>query len=109
MILRRIGVGSAAKLAGVMYALIGLIVGLVVALISLAGSSLLGATPEADIPSWFGAAFGVGAVVLFPILYGIMGVIAGVILAVFYNLAAGMAGGVELELQDAGRAAAAVR
>ncbi len=47
----------------------------------------------------FGAILGVGAVVIFPILYGVMGFIVTLVGAWLYNLAAGMVGGVELDVQ----------
>ena len=41
---------------------------------------------------------GLGAIILFPILYGIVGGIAGVIGAAVYNLAAGWVGGLEVDI-----------
>lgn len=43
--------------------------------------------------------FGVGAIIFLPIMYGIMGFIGGAIMAFVYNVVAGIAGGVELELE----------
>ena len=106
MILRRIRVGSAAKVAGVLYAVLGLIVGAIVALISLASAGMLAGARADEIPSWFGAAFGVGAIVIFPILYGVMGVVFGAIIAGLYNLVAGMVGGLDLDLEQRGPALA---
>lgn len=104
MILRRISVGSAAKVSGVMYAIFGLIVGAIVALISMVSAGLLAGAQNEDIPSWFGAAFGVGAIVIFPVLYGVMGVVIGAIAAGVYNLVAGMVGGLDLEVEQSGPA-----
>ncbi len=103
MILRRIRVGSAAKVAGVMYAILGLIVGVIVAGVSMVSAGFL-ADAQTDIPSWFGAAFGVGAIVVFPILYGVIGVVFGSIAAAIYNLVAGIAGGLSLEFDQPGPA-----
>lgn len=100
MILRRIRVGSAAKVAGVMYAILGLIVGAIVALISMVSAGFLAGAQTEDVPSWFGAAFGVGAIVIFPILYGVMGVVFGAIAAGLYNLVAGMVGGLDFEMEQ---------
>lgn len=44
-----------------------------------------------------GTVFGVGAIILFPILYGVMGLIFGAVSAALYNLFAGIVGGIELE------------
>lgn len=105
MKLRRIGVMSAAKLAGLMYALIGLIIGLIVALFSMIGAGMIAsAQHEAGMPSWVGAAFGVGAIIVLPILYGILGFIGGAITAAVYNVVAGISGGLELEFDQSGPA-----
>jgi hypothetical protein len=102
MVLRRIGVWSAAKLNGVLYACIGLVIGLVVSLASMLGA-LAGSQLSADsgfggfgVPAMF---IGVGAIVVLPVLYGVLGMIGGAIGAGVYNLAAGVFGGIELELQ----------
>jgi hypothetical protein len=99
MILRRIGVWSAAKLNGVLYALVGLLIGIVVSLLSVLGAL---ATSEMSSETGFGAFpamfIGVGAIVALPILYGLFGLIGGAIGAAIYNIVAGMMGGLELEL-----------
>lgn len=102
MILRRIRVGSAAKVIGTMYAVLGLLVGLCLALISMVSSGFLAGAESEGLPSWFGAAFGVGAIVVLPILYGVIGLLLGAIGSAVYNLVAGMVGGLQLELQSAG-------
>ncbi len=105
MKLRRIGVGSAAKMAGVMYAILGLIIGLIVALVStLSAGFLASAQNEPGMPPWLGAAFGMGAIVVFPILYGVLGAVFGAITAAVYNGVAGIAGGLHLEFDEPGPA-----
>lgn len=47
----------------------------------------------------FGPAIGVAAVIFFPILYGGLGFVTTLIAAWLYNLAAGIVGGVELDVQ----------
>jgi hypothetical protein len=47
----------------------------------------------------FGVLFGVGAIVLLPILYGCMGFVVSLVGAWLYNLAAGAVGGIELTVQ----------
>ena len=100
MQLRRIGVGSAAKVAGALYAVLGLIAGLIIALISMVSAGLLAGAQTEEVPSWLGPIFGIGAVVFFPILYGVLGVILGAVVAAVYNAVAGMVGGIELDLED---------
>lgn len=99
MQLRRIGVGSAAKGAAVLYAILGLIAGFFVAIISLVSAGFI-AGQDPDMPQWFGTVFGVGAVVVFPILYGVMGLVFGAVIAALYNAVAGIVGGVEVELLE---------
>jgi hypothetical protein len=94
MIVRRIGVWSVARMYGALLAAMGLLVGLIIALVSLAGASYLN---QAQSPSWIGPVFGVGAIVVLPICYGLFGIVAGAISAALYNIFAGMVGGVELE------------
>ena len=102
MRLNRIGIGSAAKLSGAMYGAMGLIFGVVFGLLSLLGMGLASQfaadSPEAP-PAFLGPLFGVGAIILFPLLYGVMGLIIGAISAALYNLFARMVGGLEVELQ----------
>jgi hypothetical protein len=98
MVLRRIGVLSAAKITGTVYAVFGLIAGLMFAAISLVGAGIAAAGEE---PSGaLGALFGVGAIVFFPILYGCLGFVFGALSAALYNLFSGMVGGIEVELQQ---------
>lgn len=93
MVIRRIGPLSAGKVAGVLYAGFGLIFGAIFSLVSVAGGF---ATEEAG-GAAFGALFGIGAIVLLPILYGCMGFLAAILGAWLYNVAAGLTGGVEVE------------
>jgi hypothetical protein len=51
-------------------------------------------------PKSAGVFLGVGAIILFPLLYGLMGFVVGVISGWIYNLAAKIFGGVEIELED---------
>jgi hypothetical protein len=106
-VLRRIGPLSLAKIAGLLYALGGLIGGAFISLFALAGaaSSNFGA-------SWvsFGPAFGVAAIILLPLLYGVMGFIGGLIGAAVFNVLVDVVGGIELEVvQTPVESAGAVR
>ena len=84
MVLKRIGIGSAAKLAGAVYATIGLIVGGFFALMSLAGVSLP-MEHEGAPPTWIGPVLGAGAIVALPLFYGVMGIIAGAVSAALFG------------------------
>ena len=98
MVISKIGVLSLGKILGVTYALLGLLVGGVFALISLAGAGLASASDDGTAPAFVGAMFGVGAVIFLPIFYGVMGFVGGLIGAVIYNVVAGMIGGIEMDV-----------
>ena len=90
MIITRIEPMSAAKLAGTIYAVLGLIVGLCFSLLSFMGG----------LASQFGAAgvmFGAGAVIILPIFYGVLGFIVTFVGVSIYNFAAKRVGGVEIQ------------
>ncbi len=102
MVLKSIGVLSAAKIVGVMYAVMGLIMGFVFAgLFSMIPA--MAPTGQDQIPGWIAPMFGVGSIVILPIMYGIMGFIGGAIGAVIYNVLAGAIGGLELNLETGTR------
>ncbi len=96
---KRIGPGSAFKVGLVVYAFLGLIIGVCMALFSMVAGSLGslagGGSPGARA---LGFGFGLGAIIIFPILYRIIGGIAGAIGAAVYNLAAGWVGGLEVDI-----------
>jgi len=98
MVLKSVGVMSCGKIGGTLYGLMGILLGGIFALISTLGLAL-GQSSSSGAPAWLGAFFGVGSIILFPIIYGIMGFIGGLITAVLYNVLAGFVGGIEMELQ----------
>src|SRR5260370_41525026 len=98
--LKRVGPGSAFKVGLVTYAFIGLILGICVALFSMvAGSvgSLAGGHAASARALGFG--MGLGALIIFPILYGVIGGILAAIGAVIYNLVAALGGGAAAEVR----------
>ncbi len=95
-IVKRVGVVSFGKVLGVLYALLGLIVGGLLSLLSLAG-----AFAAQNRGQGVGALmFGAGAIIIVPIFYGLIGFIGGIIVAALYNVVASIAGGIELELDQ---------
>jgi hypothetical protein len=97
MVIRRVNPLSVAKVAGVLYALMGLLIGGMLSLFFMAvgnGANL------SDRPggAFLGMLFGAGAIVVFPIGYGILGAIIAGISALLYNVVAGMIGGVEIDV-----------
>ena len=98
MVLKRVGVLSAGKIFGIVYAVFGLIAGVFLSLFSLLGLAF-GAFQDESPDVFFGLLFGIGAVVFLPVFYGVMGFIGGLLAAGIYNLVARFAGGLELELE----------
>ncbi len=101
MIIRRVSPFSVAKIAGLLYALLGLIIGACISLVMLAFGAAL---PQDEAFAGPGAAmfrvmFSAGAVVILPIMYGLFGFIMTAIMAALYNLVAGWVGGIEIDAQ----------
>lgn len=98
MTITRFHVGSVAKVFAAVHAGIGLIFGLCLAAVSMLGSGLATALgDDSGAGSFIGAFFGVGAVIVLPLLYGFFGLIGGAIGAALYNMVAGFVGGIEIE------------
>ena len=95
MVVRSVGVWSAARLYGAMTATMGLFFGGILALASMLGAGMGGSE---DVPPWLAGVFGAGAVIILPICYGVMGLIGGAIGAILYNLFASIVGGVEVDV-----------
>ncbi|MEA2723848.1 MAG: hypothetical protein QOH59_1619 [Gemmatimonadales bacterium] len=82
--IRRFGVGQTAKVVGVLYALIGVVL---VPFVLIAGMYSPNKT-----------GLGAGFALAIPILYGVLGFITTAIGCAIYNLVAGLVGGIEVEL-----------
>lgn len=90
--LRRLGILSTATVSAVAHALLGFLVGVAVATVSLVGRRL-------PLPGPLGAMTGVIALVVVPLVYAVIGFAFGAVLAAAYNLAARLTGGVKLLLE----------
>ncbi len=97
---RKVGIGSLAKILGFLYAAIGVIAGAVISLASLAGAAFGQAAggEEGAAAAVIGLVFGVGAIIVLPIFYGVMGLVGGLIMGAVYNIAAGVVGGIKIDL-----------
>jgi len=100
MVIKRVGVLSLAKLMGLLYAGIGLIIGACFALFSVVGGGamLAGGSEEAAMGGGMMMGMGVGMLVFAPLFYGIAGFVGGALTGWLYNVAAKYTGGVELEM-----------
>lgn len=96
--IKRVGVLSVAKI----YAAIFVVYGLIVGVINLFFVMIFGAFLGSISSDAGGSVILMGFVMMFvyPILFAIFGFIGGAISALIYNVAAGMAGGIELEVED---------
>ncbi len=95
MVIKRIGPMSVARVGGTLNAFMGLIIGAIFSLIAVAGGFASGQSGGAGMMG----AMGVGAIVVFPILYGCIGFIGALIGATLYNALSRMVGGIELDVQ----------
>ncbi len=96
MELKRVDVLSCAKVAGILYACMGLLVGGLFSLFAVMGAAL-GSGGDVEAPM-VGLLFGVGAVIILPIFYGVMGAVCVAIGAALYNVIARTVGGIRVEL-----------
>jgi len=99
--IKRIGVLSAAKMMGILTALGGLLAGAVLSLMAVIGvsaGSMNGGPGGGSGPA--GLLFGLGAIICLPLVYGAIGFVVGAVEAFVYNFAAGLMGGIEIELGE---------
>jgi hypothetical protein len=96
MTITRVGPLSVAKVAGLLYVVIGLIAGCVLSVFAMAGG-LAASAANTEYAGPMAALFGVGAIVILPIFYGVLGFIGSLIMAALFNVAAGMVGGIEVD------------
>src|SRR5262245_21748809 len=98
MVIKRIDPMSCAKVSGLLYAGIGLLLGACFTLFMTAIESFV-PQDEPQITGLLGMVFGAGAIVMMPIFYGALGFIGGFIAAFIYNVVAGWTGGIQIEVQ----------
>ena len=95
--IKRIGVLSCGKIFGTLYALLGVIFGAIMTVMSIILSFFSTSGPEK-----LASLFGIGAIVFVPILYGVMGYVLGLGMAFLYNLTTSWVGGLEVEVETEG-------
>jgi hypothetical protein len=91
-IIKSFGVLSVAKIMGVIYGGLGLILMPIFLLMGFAGMAMGGRN------SIFSGAAGLVFALLLPIFYGVMGFVMGAISALLYNLFAKWVGGIEVQV-----------
>ena len=95
MTVKHVGVFSVAKIYGALSGTMGLIFGVILALVSTLGAGFSGD----DVPAFLGPMLGVGAIIFLPVFYGLMGLCMGAVMAALYNLLAGVVGGVSVDVE----------
>lgn len=97
----RIPVMPFAMMLAAIQAVISFITGIIIALIWAPFISYAQSMPNYTGPplGFFGILFGVGAVVIFPILGFVIGLIEGLLFAVIYNFLAPRIGGIRLQFE----------
>ena len=78
---------------GVLYAILGLLVGGMFSLMAIAGIAAQGNDVVA------GLVGGIGAIIVMPLLYGVMGFVGGIVGALMYNGCASLVGGIKFDLE----------
>ena len=103
MTVRRVGVLSLAKMQGLLMFVMGLIIGVIYGLIfMLFGAAMSSLAPRGEGQAMGGVSsivIGLILMIAIPVFYGIIGFIAGAIGGFIYNIAAGIVGGIELDLE----------
>ena len=94
--IKRLGVLSVGKVLGLLYGLLGLIVGAIFSCVSLLGTVAAFTESGSDA---FALLFGVGSIIILPLVYGLMGLIMGIVVALIYNLVAGWVDRIEFYTQ----------
>ncbi len=99
-VIRRVEPRSAFKMGLALYGALGLLVGIIMALVSmiigLAGLSAPAGGSSESLLIRFGV--GVGAIIVAPILYGVLGGTFAMLAALMYNLVARWLGGLEVDM-----------
>jgi hypothetical protein len=105
MTINRVGPLSVGKIAALLYGVIGLFIGALIAVFALFGSLAAGTAgqgtdiegPAAVFGAFVGVA-GIAAIIVAPLLYAFMGFIGAVISALIYNLVARAVGGIQVDV-----------
>ena len=100
--IKRMGVFSCAKIYSITLAAMGLIIGVIYGLIFivLGGAMMAGGGRDAGMAGGSTLVIGLVMMIAIPVMYGIIGFIGGIIGALVYNIAAGVVGGLELEIEN---------
>jgi hypothetical protein len=98
--LKRIDIMSFAKFQTFLMAMIGLLVGVMVAFFGFIFQAFAGRFMEGgeSLPA-FGAGLGVAALIILPVMYAVIGFVTGLIGGALFNLVSRISGGIRVELE----------
>lgn len=99
MIIRRVDPFSAAKLGGVLYAMLGVLYALLLMAFGSFFAGMLGQFGGGGGMGGSGMLFGVGSLIILPIFMGIVGFICVLIIAWLWNIAAKLTGGLQIDVE----------
>ena len=76
-----------------------MIIGAIFSLLAMAGAFSAAGEEGGGIAAGMAGLFGVGAIVIAPIMYACFGFIGALIMSVLYNIVSSMVGGIELDVE----------
>ncbi len=79
--------------------IVGVAIGALISMGSMAGGMMGGMASDAPWMAGMGAAIGIAAIIILPIVYGCIGFVATLIGAWLYNIATAIMGGIEIDVQ----------
>ena len=94
MVIQRVGPVSCARVAGLLYLILGFVIGAFVSLFAVGG--FLANQPPGTVG---GMLFGAGAIVILPICYGAFGFLMTFVAASLFNVVVAITGGIEVDLR----------
>src|SRR5215210_1807289 len=100
--IKRVGVFSCAKIYSITLAAMGLLIGIIYGLIFMVvgGAMMAGGGRDSGTAGASSLVIGLVMMIAIPVFYGIIGFIGGIIGGWVYNVASGIVGGLELELEN---------
>jgi hypothetical protein len=93
VVIRRVGPLSCAKVAGLLYLILGFVFGAFISLFTSGG----GLFADQGAGTFGSMIFGAGAIVFLPICYAVFGFVMTLIMASLFNLVVGITGGIEVD------------
>lgn len=99
--LKKIDVLSFAKFQTVLLAMVGLLIGVMIAFFGFIWQAFAGRFIEGGeaLPA-FAAGLGMAALIILPVMYAVIGFISGLIGAALFNLVTAITGGIKVQLEE---------